>query len=183
MNSGKGNTKRLRSMNGRPQIPTDGTLNLLKHGDAIVFAIAAILFVGCATSSSNQASNSDSIDQTAKVNFSKLTVARCLRNGGATFAQSADQLGFLSQAEAHDMVTPYGFAYDRAAKLFIDLWSKARYRDHREWLMWIGQPFNQEKSPIEIVNSPPSKSYVAYAIRPDSAQRHTLKGCTVEPKH
>jgi hypothetical protein len=149
----------------------------------IVLAIAATLFIGCATSNGNQASNSDSSDQTAKVNFSKLTVARCLRNGGATFAQSADQLSFLAQAEAHDMVTPYGFAYDRTAKLFIELWSKARYRDHREWLMWIGRPFNQKKSPFEIVNLSPSKSYVAYAIRPDPAQRRTLKSCTDEPKH
>lgn len=141
-----------------------------------VLVIALTSYVGCANSRGDQVDSNR--NQTSKVDFGKSTVARCLRNNRTTFAASADQLAFLLEAEAHDMVTPYAFAYDQAAKLSIEMWSKAPYKDKREWLMWIGQPFEQEMSPLEIVNSPPSRSYVAYVIRPAPGQRRALEGCT-----
>jgi hypothetical protein len=143
---------------------------------AVALAIVAIAFTACSSSRGDQAANSSS-NHSSEVNFAKPTLARCLRDSGAVFADSPDQLAFLEKAEAEDAVTPYAFAYDKATRLSIELWSKAPNNDKREWLMWIGQPLEQEMSPKEIVRSAPSRSYVAYAIRPSLVKRRALEGC------
>lgn len=134
---------------------------------SVVFTLAALL-VGCGSSSDDNALSA--------IDFGKSTLASCLKANDATFADSINDLTFLSRAEAEDTASLFGSAYDYSAKLFVDLWEDGD--DPREWLMWSAQPFEEDKSPFEIVETASSGSYVAYALRPTAAQRKALEECT-----
>jgi hypothetical protein len=137
----------------------------------LVVGGAMAILVGCGGADETSAS----LDVNA-VDFGSGTFARCLKKTGAKFADSMDDLGFFVRAEDDERAS-YGIRYDETAKLFVELWEDAR--DPRMWLMWSAQPFDESKSPPEIVLSGKSGSYVAYIREPTRRQRHAAQVCTV----
>ena|ERR1700704_51236 len=132
--------------------------------------VSVTLFAACGGSRNEERS--------AAINFGKATVASCLKNGGASFANSTDELDFLSQAEDNEEVSKFGFAYDKAAKVVVNVWNKAQFEDQpSEWTLWIGQPFGDQRSPVEIVDSNAPRSYVAFVVRPRPAARRQVNSC------
>jgi hypothetical protein len=104
------------------------------------------------------------------------TIAGCLLDSGATFAESSDELGFLSEAGEE---IAKAFTVDKKSGLIVDLWEKFQERDQpSEWLMWFGQPFGQGRSPFEIAAKSSGGSYVAYVVKPTDAEREAVEGCT-----
>jgi hypothetical protein len=132
-----------------------------------LFAVAQV--VGCG-------SNSDPSNALSEVDFSKSTFASCLKANGTAFAESTDDLEFFSKAESEDTASKFGFTADESAKLLIEFYEDGE--DPREWLLWTGQPLGEQESPLEIVDSAPSKGYVAYALNPSGAERRALEGCS-----
>lgn len=134
----------------------------------IMFMLLATFVAGCGNGMDRNRLNS--------IDFTKGTLASCLKASGAEFAVSKKDLDFLSQAESEDMVSLFGSTFEESTKLFIDLWEDSD--NVREWLMWSAQPFNEDKSPFEIVDSSPSESYVAYMLNPTQQERRTAVSCT-----
>jgi hypothetical protein len=127
-----------------------------------------ILLLGCGSDGSSNAESD--------VDFSGNSLAKCLRDNGAKFATDAGELDFFSSAEADDSASMFATYLDRPTKLFVQQWKDGE--DPREWLLWQAQPFNKDKTPIEIVDSPSSESYVAYAKSPSRSQKQSLEACT-----
>lgn len=135
----------------------------------LVIAVCAITLPAC-----GGADTSNEVTHT----FAKSSVARCLQKAGATFAQSTGELSFLSDAEVNDKVSKVGISFDRADKVVVNLWSKHTLeRGMPDWLMWIGQPFDQQRSPSEIVDMQVAGSYVAYIVGPSRLERRKLNSC------
>jgi hypothetical protein len=103
-------------------------------------------------------------------------VARCLEREGASFASTADNLKFFSDAEHEDAVSKSGFMADESAGLIVELYEDGL--DPTEWFLWTGQPFGAEKSPLEIAAGSGSDGYVAYVVNPSKDQRRSLDACT-----
>jgi len=135
---------------------------------AAVMAAVVALMAGCGSESSGRSSSA--------IDFGKTTVASCLRENNAVFAESTGDLEFFSEAEAEETASKFGFFYDESAKLFIELWEDGD--DPREWLMWSAQPFEDDESPSGIMESGPSNAYVAFILEPSPSQRRSLKACT-----
>lgn len=134
----------------------------------LILVITIGLLSGC-NSDSSTADRSD-------LDLSDGTIAGCLMDSGATFAESSDELGFLS--EANEEIAK-AFTFDKKADLIVDLWEKFQERDQpSEWLMWFGQPFGQGESPFEIADKGADGSYVAYVLKPTDAERRAVEGCT-----
>jgi hypothetical protein len=94
-------------------------------------------------------------------------------------AESADQLAFLSEAEANDSVSMPGLTYDRAAHVPVKVWTSAVDRaDGPEWLMWIAEQLDQKQTPVEIAKSPPhTTSYVMFVNHPAPNVRRKVESC------
>jgi hypothetical protein len=133
-----------------------------------IAVLASIVLANCGSK--------DDPDGTTGIARSKSALARCLANNGATFAESADELAFLAQAETNETASLFASTYEEATGLFVDLWMD----DYGppDWLMWVAQPFQEERSPVEVAESDAADSYVAYALRPTRAERRELKKCT-----
>lgn len=145
--------------------------------DLHIKLVSFVVGLGC-TVLLSACGSSDEIDRTVAVDFGKSTIASCLKAGHASFARSADELGFLFDAEADEEVSKHGLAYDKAAKIVVNVWSKVTFEDQpSEWIMWIGQPFEERRSPNEIVEAHPPNSYVAYTIKPSASQRRKIESC------
>ena len=137
----------------------------------LVFGVLALaLSIGCGSSTS---SNPPALDQ---VDFGKATVAYCLKANGASFADSINDLAFFTEAEEEETASKFGFTADEAANLLIELYEDGE--EPRTWLLWTGQPFGEQKSPQEIIETAPSEGYVAYVVRPSSSERRRLSDCT-----
>jgi len=115
----------------------------------------------------------------SEVDFDDGTVAACLRDGGATFAASTDELGFFLKAEKEGELSGFGRVYDdEMAKLAVNVWSKKMPNgDPAEWTLWIAQPYLESRNVREIVTADPAGAYVAYVVRPDTAARRKLGSC------
>ena len=111
--------------------------------------------------------------------FPPKSVGACLARGGAVLAESADQLAFLSEAEANDSVSMPGLTYDRAAHVPVKVWTSAVDRaDGPEWLMWIAEQLDQKQTPVEIAKSPPhTTSYVMFVNHPAPNVRRKVESC------
>jgi hypothetical protein len=110
------------------------------------------------------------------IDFTGNTLAKCLKDNGAKFAVDAGELDFFSAAETEDSASMFATYLDRPTKLFVQQWRDGE--DPREWLLWQAQPFNEERLPVEIVESPSSESYVAYVESPSQDQEQSLESCT-----
>jgi hypothetical protein len=120
---------------------------------------------------------SDGSDGTqSDIDFTGNSLAKCLKDHGATFATDVDELDFFSAAEADDSASMFATYLDRPTELFVQQWRDGE--DPREWLLWQAQPFDEERTPAEIVESPTSESYVAYAESPSGSQEKSLESCT-----
>jgi hypothetical protein len=139
----------------------------LKICVSVSLAIASALLMACGNGSQENALNA--------VDHGKGTLASCLKNRGAKFAQSRDELTFFSDAQVQDTASNFGIAWDESAELFVDRWEDGE--DPRTWLLWAAQPFDQEKSPLEIADSATSGSYVAFVLNPTASQRQSLEDC------
>lgn len=133
-----------------------------------IFVLALLLLPGCG--------GQDPADALSDVDFDKATLASCLKASGARFAETSEDLEFFSQAETEDTASLFGFTYDKSAELFVDLWEDGE--DPRVWLLWAAQPFEKDMSPFEIVDSAPSRSYVALMLRPSLQEQRAAKTCT-----
>lgn len=110
------------------------------------------------------------------------SVERCLWEANVQFAKSVGDLDFLFEAQADEAVAKPGIAFDKAAGIVVNIWSKAETdNEPPEWLMWIGQPFNQSRSPVEIVEGKARRSYVGYLLRPSKSQRRRAGSCITTP--
>jgi len=135
-----------------------------------VLILCFMLLSGCGHSESSSDKN--------EVKITNGTIAKSLQDANATFAKSVDELDFLSEAESEESIAK-AFTFDQKADLLVDLWSKFKQQGRpSEWLMWIAQPFEDDQSPFEIVESSPSDAYVAYVVKPDPAQREAVERCT-----
>lgn len=146
---------------------------LQKHTKALLLATSlacATCFIACG--------GNEGEAKSLAIDFSKSTVAACLKEGGASFAKSTDELRFLSRSEASEEVSKFAIAYDKAAKIAIHVWARSSFENRPPtWLIWIGQPFGDERSPTEIVDIKPANSYVAYVQRPSRAIRDKVESC------
>lgn len=133
---------------------------------AAILVVAAVL--GCGDSS-----NSSTVQ--GEIDFSKRTFAHCLKENGADFAASGDDLEFFAQAEDEDSASHSGFSSDPSAQLVIDLYEDAE--DPREWLLWTAHPPGESPSPLEIAERIPWEGYVAYIVEPSASERKALEGC------
>lgn len=106
------------------------------------------------------------------------SIQDCLRKEGASTAESTSDLSFLSEAEADEEVSKVGFAADRAAKIFVRLWTAASIENRPpRWIMWFGQPADSTRTPSEIVEERPEKSYVMYVVNPSDSLRQHVERC------
>ncbi len=135
----------------------------------LMAALAGVLLLGCGSSSSSD-------DALSEVDFSKATLAGCLKANGATFATSTDELSFYSDAESDGSAAHFGFTSDKPAQLVIDLYGDTE--DPRSWLMWTAHSPGEQPSPEEIVSSAPSEGYVAFIENPSASERKALEACT-----
>lgn len=131
------------------------------------FVIGAML-LGCGSGGSG--------DTGSDIDFADNTLAKCLKDNGAKFAADTGELDFFSAAESDDSASMFATYLDRPTKLFVQQWRDGE--DPREWLLWQAQPFDEERTPAEIVESPSSESYVAYAESPNPSQEQSLESCT-----
>lgn len=136
----------------------------------LLTALAGMLVYGCG---SNASGDDNALE---KVDFSKETLAHCLKLHGAMFAASTDDLSFFSKAEDEDTAAHFGFTADMPAQLVVDLYGDSE--DPRSWLLWTAHSPEEQPSPDEIVNSSPSKGYVAYVVNPLASERKSLEACT-----
>jgi hypothetical protein len=141
------------------------TRNIFIIGIAVV--VAAISIIGCG---GNENESSEHVD------FGKGTLAGCLKQSGAKFANSAANLQFFSEAEDEGTASKFGFTYDKSVELFVQLWED-NY-DPSDWLMWSAQSFDDDMAPVEIVESGAAGSYVAYLFKPTPSQRRAAQRCT-----
>ena len=111
--------------------------------------------------------------------FPPKSVGACLARGGAVLAESADELAFLSEAEANNSVSMPGLTYDRAAHVPVTVWTSAVDRTGGpEWLMWIAQQLGEKQTPVEITKSPPrTTSYVMFVNHPPPNVRRKVESC------
>jgi hypothetical protein len=143
---------------------------IIKPLTAAILSLCLGLLVACG--------RGDNESRESTISFDQSTVASCLKQGEARFANSADELDFLYAAESNDEVSKVGFAQDGTGKIVIDTWHKATFEGRPpEWTIWIGHPFGEPSSPGEIANSGSSNSYVAYSVRPSKQQRAELEKC------
>jgi hypothetical protein len=112
----------------------------------------------------------------SQIDLGRETLARCLQHHGAQFATETRDLSFFDRAEASDTASMFATYLDNPTKLFVQMWQDGD--DPRDWLMWQAQPFDENKTPAEIVEAVPSKSYVAYTVNPSNAERRALEACT-----
>lgn len=106
----------------------------------------------------------------------------CLRSKGAHIARSVEEIAFLKRAEARSDAFDQGFFHDDVADLLVDTVGKGKVGGERpEWFVWFGYPTprNGERAPtpFQILESRPSKNFVAYVMRPSDRQREALKAC------
>lgn len=139
---------------------------LLWHASTLILLSAVVAF-GCSSEGEGDIRNASDFDG---------SLARCLEESGAEFADSSGDLKFLSIAESEDTASLFGSTYEESSELFVDLLQDGD--DPREWLVWVAQPFDQERSPFEIAESGSNDSFVAYALEPTPEQRRELKDCT-----
>jgi hypothetical protein len=104
------------------------------------------------------------------------SIQRCLDRHGARKADSMDDLDFLARAEEKDDVDKPGFIYDKAASIVVHVWTGSSFEGRpAPWMIWIGQPFGEERTPEEIVVERPKKSYVMYVT--SSSKRRQAERC------
>jgi hypothetical protein len=109
-------------------------------------------------------------------------VEACLRSKGARIARSPDELDFLRRAEARGQAFDQGFFHDDVADLLVDTLGRGKIGGELpKWYVWFGYPTpkNGERAPtpFQILESRPSKNFVAYIVRPSDRQREALKSC------
>ncbi len=126
--------------------------------------MAMLGVLGCASSSSHES--------VSQVDFGDKTLAKCLRAGGASFATEPADVSFFNESSSSKFAT----YFDKAAKLIVQIWQNGE--DPREWLLWQAERFNERHTVMEIVDSPTEHHFVAYAVRPQNAQRLALENCT-----
>jgi hypothetical protein len=129
-----------------------------------VLVVLGMLLFGCGSDGSS--------DSLSEIDLSSQTLAKCLKSHGAQFATEESDLDFFDE----DSASMFATYLDKPTKLFVQIWQDSE--DPREWLLWQAQPFDEEKTPMEIVDSPSAKSYVAYIVRPSDDQRQLLGACT-----
>jgi len=121
-------------------------------------------------------------NEAGDVDFSEATVANCLKEGGAEFAESVDELGFYSKASMAEEVSGAGYIHDdEVADLVINVWTEESDGKPPEWIVWVAQPYLQHKRLEQIVDTDPPRSYVAYAFRPSPSNRRQLESCAGLP--
>ena|ERR1051325_845219 len=120
--------------------------------------------LGCGSSSSHVS--------VGEINFKNGTLAKCLKNGGASFATEPAEISFFNEGSSSKFAT----YFDRAAKLIVQIWQDGE--DPREWLLWQAEQFDERNTVMEIVESPMQGDYVAYVVKPSRAQRLALESCT-----
>jgi hypothetical protein len=116
--------------------------------------------------------SSDSHDPVGRIDFGNRTLAKCLKDGGASFATEPADISFFDESSSSKFAT----YFDRAAKLIVQIWQDGE--DPREWLLWQAEQFDERNTVMDIVESPTGKDYIAYVVKPSHAQRLTLENCT-----
>jgi hypothetical protein len=114
----------------------------------------------------------------AQAPLKKGSIGVCLSRSGALRADAVGDLEFLAEAEADDEVSKVAFAFDRQARLFVNVWN-ATTKDGRppQWIVWFGQPFDSHEEPRDIVQSASADGYVMFLDGPTSRQRLRTSRC------
>lgn len=106
------------------------------------------------------------------------SIGSCLVEAGASRAVNANDLSFLAQSEADEQVSKAALAFDRRARQFVRYWTGPSPNGPAPtWLLWFGQPYSAERSPMEIAELHPPKSYVLFIDHPTRAQRKDVAKC------
>jgi hypothetical protein len=85
-------------------------------------------------------------------------------------------LRVLKKAEEEDDVSKPGFAYDKAAGIAVHVWTGSSFEGRpAPWMLWIGEPFGEDRTPQEIIQRKPPESYVMYVS--SSAKRRRAEIC------
>lgn len=144
-----------------------------------ILASSLLLTVACVF----WACGSDDATSTASsASAVKGSVQECLENGGATRAQSATDLGFLSKAEAGDEVARLGFTYDRKTNQIVSVWSEeSSGRRLPSWLVWFAESLSDVEghvtSPEELVEAGGHDTYVYFVNNAPKQKVHRLTKC------
>ena len=113
----------------------------------------------------------------------KGSMEACLLSAGAKRAGNEAQLAFLKRAEAEDEVDKPGFVFDKVTKTIVRLWETAASEGRTpEWAVWFGQPFEDDREPLDIVKERPPKSFVAFVRNPGERVWKRASQCPRLPK-
>jgi hypothetical protein len=149
---------------------------LLALSCVLVAALCSI--VGCGGGAANGKPNPSSLSLGGKRGLNPKSIQACLRHSGASFPSTIKGINFFLEAKLSDEASNFGIAFDQTAGVVVELWEKAIFENHpSEWLMWVGQPFDKNRSPVQIIRSNPPRSYVAYVLRPTSIVRRRTQNC------
>jgi hypothetical protein len=146
---------------------------IVKFSIALVFAIFPVVATGCGSSDG-------SAEAAEEFTIKKGSVGHCLLKAGAERATTASDLDFLSEAESDDEVSKVAFAFDRRARLFVNVWTGSSLNNRPPpWVVWFAQPFDEDisTSPIEMIRSGQPKSYVMYLNNPSLSERNRAEAC------
>lgn len=135
---------------------------------SVVLGLGVIVFVLGVRGSENRSSADG-------VNLGRTTLAGCLQQSGAEFADSTADLKFFFKAKHAGAASKFGFTYDKSVKLFVQLWKGNEGR--AGWLLWSAQPFEGKRGPAGVVKSGPPGSYVAYMRSPTAHERAAASQC------
>ena len=144
---------------------------------SVVALAAGLAFLSaCGSSQNDQATAAMKQGAQPLVHSPAHSIQRCLARHGARQAENVIELNFLARAEKEDDVSKPGFAYDKRMSIVVHVWTGSSFEGRpAPWMVWIGEPFGEDRTPQEIVAEKPKKSYVMY-VR-SAKQRKRAEGC------
>src|SRR3954468_3144242 len=143
---------------------------------SLFLVITSAALFGCGSAASS------SVETTQFKQSVESQIAMCLERGGASLATSPEDLTFLIEAEANESVSKVGVFYEKRTRQVIQTGTAATFELHPpEWSVWFGQSlksyFNSALSPIELVEAPPSGSFVMFVNHPSRRERARTTSC------
>lgn len=144
----------------------------------LVALLLGMVAVACGAADSSGGSTATVSSPLAFSKPPKGSMEACVIAAGAKRALNGSQLAFLRQAEAADEVDKPGLVFDKVTKTVVRLWeTKASEARAPEWAIWFGQPFEEDREPLDIVNEDPPKAFVAFIRQPTKKQWHRASRC------